>query len=122
MWSQLIKTSGVLSFNVLNNSLRNVTRNFSIISSLVNKQPLAAQSWTCQNILQPCTVMLTAQRGMKQVGNCKKRCKDCYFVVRNERLFVMCKTHPRHKQMAMKKRVHNTWILTDATQSEKRAW
>ncbi|XP_048371713.1 39S ribosomal protein L36, mitochondrial [Sphaerodactylus townsendi] len=28
----------------------------------------------------------------------KKRCKDCYFVRRRGRLYVYCKTHPRHKQ------------------------
>jgi large subunit ribosomal protein L36 len=28
----------------------------------------------------------------------RKRCKSCYFVWRNGRLYVECKEHPRHKQ------------------------
>uniref|UniRef100_A0A182P6C0 Ribosomal protein n=1 Tax=Anopheles epiroticus TaxID=199890 RepID=A0A182P6C0_9DIPT len=60
--------------------------------------------------------------GFKVKGRLKRRCKDCYFVMRQERLYVICKTHPRHKQMSMKKHDHNTWILTDATQGKVRAW
>ncbi|KAJ8334509.1 hypothetical protein SKAU_G00401480 [Synaphobranchus kaupii] len=36
--------------------------------------------------------------GMKTKSALKRRCKDCYFVRRRGRLFVFCKTHPRHKQ------------------------
>nr|XP_015797263.1 39S ribosomal protein L36, mitochondrial [Nothobranchius furzeri] len=36
--------------------------------------------------------------GMKTKSALKKRCKDCFFVRRRGRLFVFCKTHPRHKQ------------------------
>nr|CAD7258729.1 unnamed protein product [Timema shepardi] len=60
--------------------------------------------------------------GFKVKGKLKRRCKDCYFVMRQERLYVICKTHPRHKQMAMKKKEKNTWILTHATQGPIRAW
>lgn len=96
MWSQLLRNSGLFTSSIFN--------------------------WCNQIKLQPQQLMITAQRGLKQVGNCKRRCKDCYFVTRQERLFVMCKSHPRHKQMAMKKHLKHTWILTDATQSVKRAW
>ncbi|CAL9691267.1 unnamed protein product [Knipowitschia caucasica] len=41
--------------------------------------------------LQPCA-------GMKTKSALKRRCKDCFFVRRRGRLFVYCKTHPRHKQ------------------------
>lgn len=60
--------------------------------------------------------------GFKIKGRLKRRCKDCYFVVRQERMYVMCKSHGRHKQMAMKQSEKNSWILTDATQSKFRAW
>ena len=60
--------------------------------------------------------------GFKIKGRLKRRCKDCYFVVRQERRYVMCKSHGRHKQMAMKKSEKNSWILTDATQSKVRPW
>lgn len=36
--------------------------------------------------------------GMKTKSALKKRCKDCYFVIRRGHLFVFCKTNPRHKQ------------------------
>uniref|UniRef100_A0A672IFB1 Ribosomal protein n=1 Tax=Salarias fasciatus TaxID=181472 RepID=A0A672IFB1_SALFA len=35
---------------------------------------------------------------MKTKSALKRRCKDCFFVRRRGRLFVFCKTHPRHKQ------------------------
>uniref|UniRef100_A0A3B3ZJ63 Ribosomal protein n=1 Tax=Periophthalmus magnuspinnatus TaxID=409849 RepID=A0A3B3ZJ63_9GOBI len=41
--------------------------------------------------LQPCA-------NMKTKSALKRRCKDCFFVRRRGRLFVFCKTHPRHKQ------------------------
>uniref|UniRef100_G1K8R7 Ribosomal protein n=1 Tax=Anolis carolinensis TaxID=28377 RepID=G1K8R7_ANOCA len=36
--------------------------------------------------------------GMKTKGVLKRRCKDCFFVRRRGRMYVYCKTHPRHKQ------------------------
>ncbi|XP_034400957.1 39S ribosomal protein L36, mitochondrial [Cyclopterus lumpus] len=36
--------------------------------------------------------------GMKTKSALKRRCKDCFIVRRRGRLFVFCKTHPRHKQ------------------------
>uniref|UniRef100_A0A8C9QZW0 Ribosomal protein n=1 Tax=Scleropages formosus TaxID=113540 RepID=A0A8C9QZW0_SCLFO len=36
--------------------------------------------------------------GMKTKTALKRRCKDCFFVRRRGRLFVYCKTNPRHKQ------------------------
>lgn len=47
----------------------------------------------CQHL--PC---LQPAAGMKTKSALKKRCKDCFFVVRRGRLFVVCKTNPRHKQ------------------------
>jgi len=60
--------------------------------------------------------------GFKVKGNLKRRCKDCYIVVRQERGYVICPTHPRHKQMSMKKRDYKSWILTHATQSKERGF
>ena len=98
-------------------------RSFSVLSNIINFNV----SSTCngqltKQFLQPSSLALNFDRGMKQMGRLKRRCKDCYFVMRQERLYVMCKTHPRHKQMQMKKKDKNTWILTDATQSKLRAW
>lgn len=76
-----------------------------------------------RRLLQPASSPLVQlANGFKIKGRLKRRCKDCYFVVRQERTYVMCKSHGRHKQMSMKKSEKNSWILTDATQSKVRLW
>ncbi|KAL7830216.1 hypothetical protein SRHO_G00313430 [Serrasalmus rhombeus] len=51
-------------------------------------------------LLGQCQQLMCAQpsASMKTKTALKKRCKDCFFVRRRGRLFVYCKTHPRHKQ------------------------
>ncbi|XP_074432513.1 large ribosomal subunit protein bL36m [Larus michahellis] len=36
--------------------------------------------------------------GLKTKTSLRRRCKDCYIVRRRGRLYVCCKTNPRHKQ------------------------
>ncbi|NXN85658.1 RM36 protein, partial [Bombycilla garrulus] len=36
--------------------------------------------------------------GLKTKTVLKRRCKDCYIVRRRGRLYVCCKSNPRHKQ------------------------
>lgn len=60
--------------------------------------------------------------GMKTKGRLQLRCKDCYYLCKDERWYVMCKTHPRHKQVQIKKREYKTWIITWASQSKRRGW
>lgn len=60
--------------------------------------------------------------GFKVKGRLRRRCKDCYFVVRQERKYVICKTHPRHKQMALKRKEHNSYIMTHWTLHKTREW
>lgn len=36
--------------------------------------------------------------GLKTKTTLKRRCKDCFIVRRRGRLYVLCKTNPRHKQ------------------------
>uniref|UniRef100_A0A8C4UZV0 Ribosomal protein n=1 Tax=Falco tinnunculus TaxID=100819 RepID=A0A8C4UZV0_FALTI len=36
--------------------------------------------------------------GLKTKTSLKRRCKDCFIVRRRGRLYVCCKSHPRHKQ------------------------
>ncbi|KAL5290820.1 hypothetical protein ACFFRR_010292 [Megaselia abdita] len=81
---------------------------------------LAAPLGVNNKFLTPVTSVVSQIAGFKVKGRLKKRCKDCYFVVREERLYVICPTHPRHKQMSMQKKDYNTWILTHATQSKVR--
>ncbi|KAK5883867.1 hypothetical protein CesoFtcFv8_020146 [Champsocephalus esox] len=47
----------------------------------------------CQHL--PCS---QPSAGMKTRSALRKRCNDCFFVRRRGRLFVFCKTNPRHKQ------------------------
>ncbi|XP_053345745.1 39S ribosomal protein L36, mitochondrial [Clarias gariepinus] len=49
-----------------------------------------------QNLQQ--FVVMQPSMGMKTKTALKKRCKDCFFVRRRGRLYVFCKSHPRHKQ------------------------
>ncbi|NXX88185.1 RM36 protein, partial [Centropus bengalensis] len=36
--------------------------------------------------------------GLKTKVSLKRRCKDCFFVRRRGRLYIYCKSNPRHKQ------------------------
>lgn len=78
----------------------------------------------CQLLRQPIIAlpMINQTCGFKLKRILKRRCKDCYFVVRQDRLHVICKTHPRHKQMAITRPEKSTVILTHATQSKIRPW
>lgn len=101
-----------------------ILRNFHY---MCEKQPLHlipnVLAYNNKSLLaQPSLPVINQVCGMKVKGQLELRCKDCYYVARRERLFVMCKTHPRHKQTQMKKRDYKTWILTHATQSPRRPW
>lgn len=94
-----------------------LTRTFSIFAMKIQDDASVPRQ-----LLTPTVPMLVPTCGFKVVGKLKKRCKDCYIVVRHERAYVICKTKPRHKQMAMKKDEDKTWILTDAAMGPKRSW
>ncbi|KAG7296036.1 hypothetical protein JYU34_021132 [Plutella xylostella] len=83
---------------------------------------LFQQNVVKERMLVPCVPTLNQVCGFKVKGRLRRRCKSCYFVVREERLYVICPKFPRHKQMAMKPKPHNTWILTHASQSPVRPW
>ncbi|XP_022231019.1 uncharacterized protein LOC111079976 [Drosophila obscura] len=87
-----------------------------------NQTQLVANTSVSTGLLTPVSTLLQQVAGFKVKGRLKKRCKDCYIVVRQERGYVICPTHPRHKQMSMKKRDYKSWILTHATQSKERGF
>lgn len=60
--------------------------------------------------------------GMKARMSVRRRCRDCYLVVRGAVLYNMCPTHPRHKQMKKHPKLGHIWILSHATQSKIRPW
>lgn len=96
---------------------------------LLLQQPNFQSKLSFMNTMSPSTLTKPAPNtqliqtcGMKVRGKVHRRCKDCFMVVKHERLYNLCPTHPRHKQMSMKKKPKNTWILTHATQSRIRPW
>lgn len=94
------------------------------IVSIQSSQLVAATTGICHTsgLLTPGSTLVQQVAGFKVKGRLKRRCKDCYIVVRQERGYVICPTHPRHKQMSMKKRDYKSWILTHATQSKERGY
>lgn len=125
---QIPKVSGnpFTSNNILSGSLMSSSKHelditskrlFGMLSSTISSalgQP--------SSLLRPSVPLTNQLAGFKVKAVLKRRCKDCYFVTRHERMYVICPTHGRHKQMAMVEKPHNTWILTHATQGKKRPW
>ncbi|XP_042883500.1 39S ribosomal protein L36, mitochondrial-like [Penaeus japonicus] len=99
-----------------------ITGVLSPLMRSLHMMPVISREIIRKPLLQPVATSVLQSCGMKQKGKLTLRCDDCYYVMRKGRLFVMCKTKPRHKQMAMQKKEKNTWILTHATQSPYRAW
>jgi len=97
--------------------IQNTVSSFHMLSKVPDQQ-----STIVRNLLVPTNFSLVSSCGFKVKGVLKKRCKDCYFVRRQNRLHVICETHPRHKQMQIIKQERNTWILSHATQSKVRPW
>lgn len=77
---------------------------------------------TVSSLLQPVNINIFQTCGFKVVVKLRRRCKDCFMIKRFNRLHVLCKTHPRHKQMIVAPQEKNTWILTHATQGKIRPW
>lgn len=84
------------------------------IGAAAGTQPLLLQCLALPMVNQTC--------GFKFKRVLKRRCRDCYFVVRQNRLQVICKTHPRHKQLAITAPEESSWILTHAMQSPVRPY
>lgn len=91
-------------------------------TKLIQQRFCTIQNNDSKKILAPTSPMINLVCGFKIKGRVRRRCKDCYFVVRDGRMHVICPKHPRHKQKAMRKKPHNTWILTHASQSPVRPW
>ncbi|CAG9793868.1 unnamed protein product [Diatraea saccharalis] len=99
-----------------------------ISNTLGNKTMIAPNLYgsfknaTESRLLTPITPMINLICNMKVKGRVRRRCKACYFVVRDQRYYIMCPKFPRHKQMAMRQKPHNRYILTSASQSPVRPW
>jgi large subunit ribosomal protein L36 len=94
-----------------------ITKTFTLInmnSTVVKNEGL--------QLLSPTVPILSLSCGFKVKKKLKRRCKDCYFVVRRGRVYVICETHPRHKQMSMKAPAEVNWMISHASQSPVRPW
>lgn len=73
-----------------------------------------------RNLLQHPAIFGTITfRGFKDLDVLRKRCKNCYFVKEDGRWYVLCKSHPRHKQRQRINDKQEHWIVTHVTQGRK---
>lgn len=79
---------------------------------------MARPLWNPSLSLNPANFSVIPNCGMKVKGIPKLRCKDCYYIRKEGRLFVNCDTHPRHKQMEMLIKKKKTWLLSHACMSQ----
>lgn len=56
-------------------------------------------------------------RGFKDKDVLKIRCPDCYFKKVDDRWWVLCHTHPRHKQRQKVEDIRKKWIVTHITRT-----
>ena len=89
----LFDSSRILNRSLLNSissSLRIIECNVFIKSHQIVPSNLLAPSAT--------NIVAMQTRAYKAKVRLRKRCKSCYFVWRNGRLYVECESEPRHKQ------------------------
>jgi len=65
------------------------------------------------------TPFVTQIRGFKDKDVLKLRCSDCYFTVVDDRWWVLCDKHPRHKQREKVEDIRKNWIVTHVTRTGK---
>lgn len=64
-------------------------------------------------IFNPTTT--TQVRGFKEKATLQLRCKDCYYKKVDYRWWVLCPTHPRHRQREVIDDIKRKWIMTHMT-------
>ncbi|MBN3322920.1 RM36 protein, partial [Atractosteus spatula] len=75
------------------------TEAYRCLSSVAALQPKMLTSVFAMHGPKDVPVLRWSQLpGMKTKTALKRRCQDCFFVRRRGKLFVFCKTNPRHKQ------------------------
>lgn len=73
----------------------------------------SAVSLLARNAIRPAT--LVPERGFRDKDVLKLRCNDCYFKKIDDRWWVLCKTHRRHKQRQNVQDPKIKWIVTHVT-------
>merc|ERR1719260_387327 len=93
----------------------------SISASSISSSSSALTNSTATLKIVPASPLLIQSQGIKHMGKLQKRCRHCYFAVKDEQKYVMCTANPRH--YAAQKMVGLKWgnmILTHATQGGNR--
>ena len=72
------------------------------ILSIYKKFNYNSTNQTNKHLLNLNNAQISQNREYKTKTRLRKRCKSCYFVWRNGRLYVECNEHPRHKQFHKK--------------------
>ena len=67
--------------------------------------------------LQTRSPVWTQVRGFKDKEVLRIRCPDCYFKKIDERWWVLCHSHPRHKQRQKIEDIRRQWIVTHITRT-----
>ncbi|KAF0748306.1 mitochondrial ribosomal protein L36 [Aphis craccivora] len=88
-------------------------------ASIINRAP---QLLSVLNTPSVNGLSIVPFRGFKVFGKVRKRCKDCYFVTRDQRLYNLCKTFQKHKQMSIRHQDKAYYILTSVQQKKQREW
>ncbi|KAH9407370.1 54S ribosomal protein L36, mitochondrial [Tyrophagus putrescentiae] len=67
--------------------------------------------------LSPAAYQLTQVRTFRDKDVLKLRCNACYFKKEDDRWWVLCSKHPRHKQRAKVEDHRLKWIVTHITRT-----
>ena len=110
--TQLQQVHNVRNFGIFH-SLK-----FTIIPKTLETSRVPSISQT-SSLLRPDLIpslVIQPSAGIKHVAKPQKRCRHCYFQIKDEQRFVMCTANPRHytaQKMPGKKQ--KTWVFTGAT-------
>ena len=107
--------------------LQNLSRSLvSLINQNVNKKliskPTAIASSTILSSVTSSNNLINNQqqiRCFKDKGVLKLRCSSCYFKKLDDRWWVLCGKHPRHKQREKVIDHRDKWIVTHLTRGGK---
>ena len=96
-------------------SLRQLHQLSSPVSACV-RFSLPSLSLSRPSLLSPTTPLLLTGSGIKHVAHPKKRCRHCYFQVKDEQLFVMCTANAKHyNAVRQKNKKWGNYVMTHAT-------
>ncbi|XP_065281382.1 large ribosomal subunit protein bL36m [Dermacentor albipictus] len=116
MTSLLQRSAVVLSVaRRLNTNSSTVVRKFSVLAASVGHRD---SSFTRPHIAE--FPLQVAVRTFKDMDVLTKRCKDCYFKKGDDRWYVLCKTHGRHKQRQRLPDERHFWIITHKTHGPRK--